>query len=104
MQIRMEDNGMNWFKARLIGYGFLLGTAGVKLLTSEEAKKLYTSVTAAGMRAADEVLKTVQDVRESCDDIAADAKSYNEELRKQADERKIREARALIESLEKKEA
>ena len=33
---------MNFLSARLVGYGVLLGTVGVKILTSDDAKKLYT--------------------------------------------------------------
>ena len=46
---------MNLLSARLVGYGVLLGTVGVKILTSDDAKKLYTHCTAAAMRSVDEV-------------------------------------------------
>ena len=44
------------FACRLVTYGFLAGTAGVKLLTSRDAKKVYTDITAAALRGKDEVL------------------------------------------------
>ena len=69
---------MSWAKAKLITYGFLLGTAGVKILTSPEAKKVYTGVTSLGFRCADDLMKTVQTVRENCEDIVADAKAILE--------------------------
>ena len=30
---------MSWLKARFLAYGALLGTAGVKILSSQDAKK-----------------------------------------------------------------
>ena len=91
---------MNWVKTRFLGYGFLLGTAGVKILSSKEAKKAYTKVTAAALRGKDEVMKQYTKIRENCEDIAAEAKSINEKLEKENLENKIREAKALLESLE----
>ncbi len=95
---------MSWFKARLVGYGFLLGTAGVKILTSREAKKVYTNVTSLGLRCADELMKTVQNVRENCEDIAADARAINEKIYKEEDARKIEEARAILEAAKEQES
>ena len=60
------------------GCGVLFGTAGIKILSSREAKKVYTHTTAAVLRAKDDVMKTVSTVRENCDDILADAKEINE--------------------------
>ena len=45
----------------LVAAGVLLGTAGVKLLGSKDAKKLYTNCTAAVLRAKDCVMKTGTD-------------------------------------------
>ena len=39
--------------------GTLFGSAGVKLLTSKDAKKAYTHITAAGLRMKDSVMETV---------------------------------------------
>ena len=63
----------------------LFGTAGIKILSSKDAKKVYTQTTAAAMRAQSCVMKTVTKVRENCDDIVTDAKIINEE-RAAADE------------------
>ena len=38
--------------------GVLFGTAGIKLLSSKDAKKVYTNCTAAVLRAKDCVMKT----------------------------------------------
>ena len=93
---------MSWFKARLVAYGFLLGTAGVKMLTSREAKKAYTAVTSVGFRCADDLMKTVQTFRENCEDIAADARAMNDKIYREEDARKIEEARAILEAAKNK--
>lgn len=59
--------------------GVLFGTAGVKLLSSRDAKKAYTNCTAAALRAKDCVMKTVTNVQENAEDILAEAKQINEE-------------------------
>ena len=43
--------------------GLLFGTAGVKLLSSKDAKKLYTNCTAAVLRAKECVLKTATTIQ-----------------------------------------
>ena len=59
--------------------GVLFGTAGVKLLSSKDAKKVYTNCTAAVLRAKDSVMKTASTVQENAEDILAEAKQINEE-------------------------
>ena len=59
--------------------GVLFGTAGLKILGSDDAKKVYTNCTAAGMRAKDCVMKTVSTVQENVGDIVAEAEQINEE-------------------------
>ena len=44
--------------------GVLFGTAGIKVLSSKDAKKVYTHCTAAALRAKDSVMKTVTKVQE----------------------------------------
>ena len=56
----------------------LFGTAGIKLLGSKDAKKVYAHTTAAALRAKEDVMKTVTAVREGADDIYAEAKAINE--------------------------
>ena len=58
--------------------GALFGSAGVKLLTSKDAKKAYTHITAAGLRMKDSVMETVTTVQENAADILASAKDINE--------------------------
>ena len=63
----------------LVAAGVLLGTAGVKILGSKDAKKLYTNCTAAVLRAKDCVMKTATKIQENAEDILAEAKQINED-------------------------
>ena len=65
-------------KLGLFVAGVLFGTAGIKLLGSKDAKKVYAHTTAAALRAKEGVMKTVTAVREGADDIYAEAKAINE--------------------------
>lgn len=56
-----------------------LGTAGVILLTSDDAKKVYTKVTAAALRAGDAVKDSFVGIADSCREILDDAMDYNAE-------------------------
>ncbi len=67
-----------WGKLGLFAGGVLFGTAGLKILSSKEAKKVYTYTTAAALRAKDDIMTTVTAVRENAEDILADAKALNE--------------------------
>ncbi len=63
----------------LFAAGLLFGTAGLKILTSKDAKKVYAHTTAAALRVKDCVMKGVDKVQESAADIVATAKDINEE-------------------------
>jgi len=65
-------------KIGLFTAGVLFGTAGMKLLGSRDAKKVYAHTTAAALRAKEDVMKKVTAVREGADDIYAEAKVINE--------------------------
>ena len=69
---------MKFGKLGLFAAGVLFGTDGIKLLSSKDAKKVYTHATAATLRAKDSVMTTVTTIRENCGDILADAKAINE--------------------------
>ena len=69
---------MNWGKVGLFAGGVLFGTAGIKILTSRDAKKDYAFTTAAALRAKEAVMTTATNIREGADDILADAKALNE--------------------------
>ncbi len=75
----MKFNDIPWKKLGLFAGGVLFGTAGIRVLSSKDAKKCYTQATAAVLRAKDNVMETVTTVRENCDDILADAKEINEQ-------------------------
>lgn len=68
----------------LFAGGIASGTAGLKVLTSKDAKKAYTHVTAAVLRAKSCVMKTVTTAQENAEDILAEAKEINEEREKEA--------------------
>ena len=70
--------------------GALFGSVGLKLLASRDAKKVYTHLTAAGLRAQKSVMETVTAVQEEAADILAAAKDINAE-------REAREAEAEVE-------
>ena len=73
---------MDIFKAKQLAIfagGVLFGSAGIKLLSSSDAKKVYTGCTAAALRAKDYVMKTATTVQENAEDILAEAKQINEE-------------------------
>lgn len=65
---------MNWAKIGLFAGGALFGSAGIEILTSKDAKKLYTQCTAAVLRMKDQVMKTATTLQENCGDILADAR------------------------------
>ena len=69
---------MNFKKLGLFAAGTLFGTAGIKVLTSKDARKVYTEVTAAALRAKECVMTTVTNVQEGAGDILADAKVIRE--------------------------
>ena len=66
-------------KTGIFAGGVLFGTAGIKILTSDDAKKLYTNCTAAVLRAKSCVMKVVTSVQENAEDIYAEAQQINEE-------------------------
>jgi len=66
--------------------GVLFGTAGVKVLSSKDAKKVYTNCTAAVLRAKECVMDTVATVQENAEDIYAEAQQINEERAAEAEE------------------
>lgn len=72
-------NRNNVGKAECFAAGLLLGTAGVKVLSSKDAKKVYTQCTAAVLRAKECVMQTVTKVQENVEDIYAEAQLINEE-------------------------
>lgn len=66
-------------KTGIFAAGVLFGTAGIKVLSSKDAKKLYTSCTAAVLRAKECVLKTAATIQENAEDVYAEAQQINED-------------------------
>lgn len=66
-------------KTGIFAAGVLFGTAGLKVLASKDAKKVYTNCTAAVLRAKECVMKTASSIQENAEDIYAEAQQINEE-------------------------
>ena len=83
---------MNWAKIGLFAGGALFGSAGIEILTSKDAKKLYTQCTAAVLRMKDSTMETVSKVQEQAGDILEDAKAINEARAAEAAQEVIEDA------------
>jgi len=70
---------LNWEKIGLFAGGILLGTTGVKVLASDDAKKVYTNTTAAVLRVNDCFMTTTTKLQENAEEILAQAKQLNRE-------------------------
>ena len=66
-------------KTGIFAAGVLFGTAGIKVLGSKDAKKVYTGCTAAVLRAKECVMKAATTIQENAEDIYAEAQQINEE-------------------------
>ena len=66
-------------KTGIFAAGVLFGTAGIKILSSKDAKKVYTHCTAAVLRAKECVMKTITSIQENAEEIYAEATQINEE-------------------------
>ena len=87
---------IKWKNCGWLGAGLLLGSYGIRILTSRDAKKVYTHGTAAVLRMKDEVVKDVTLIRENCGDIAAEAKELNEKRQALDEARQIEDAKAIL--------
>ena len=74
---------INWKKTGLFAAGVAFGTAGIKILSSDDAKNVYSNCTAAVLRAKDCVMNVVSTVQENAEDILAEAKEINEQRNKE---------------------
>lgn len=75
---------IDWKKAAIFAGGVLFGTAGIKVLASKDAKKVYTNCTAAVLRAKESVLETTTKVQENAEDILAEAEAINARRKEEA--------------------
>ena len=72
-------SSIDWKKTGLFAAGVAFGTAGIKILSSDDAKNVYSNCTAAVLRAKDCVMNVVSTVQENAEDIYAEAVEINEE-------------------------
>ena len=75
----------------LFAGGVLFGSAGIKLLSSKDAKKAYIHTTAAALRMKDCVMETATTIQENAADILASAKDLNEARAAQEDQEDVAE-------------
>ena len=76
--IMFNFNQNNLKNANLFAAGLALGTVGLKVLTSKDAKKVYAGIVAAGLRAKETVLETAEKVQASASDVLEEAQEINE--------------------------
>ena len=84
-------------KIGLFAGGVLFGSAGIKALSSKDAKKVYTQGTAAVLRVKDCLMKTATNVQENAEDILAEAKQINN-VREESEADEVLEAEAFEET------
>ena len=65
-------------KSGIFAAGVLFGTAGIKILTSKDAKKVYINCTAAALRAKECVTNIAAKAQDNAGDIYAEAQQINE--------------------------
>ena len=72
-------NKIDFKKTGIFAAGVLFGTAGIRILASKDARKVYMQCTAAVLRAKECVMKTATSIQENAEDIYAEAKQINED-------------------------
>lgn len=77
--------------------GTLFGYAGIKLLSSKDAKNVYTHAAAAVLRMKDTVMNTVDCVKENAGDILASAEEINEKRAAEAEAAAVEDADIEVE-------
>ena len=87
-------------KLALCAGGTLFGSAGIKLLSSKDAKNAYAHTAAAVLRMKDCVMQTVNQAQENCGDILAEAKEINENRAAEAEKAAISAEEPAAESAE----
>ena len=87
---------MKYDKLALFAGGVLFGTAGIAVLASREAKKVYTACTAAVLRGRDAVMDRYEILKENCEDIVADAQDLNDIRYAEDAAMELEAARAVI--------
>lgn len=98
MVIGMDFKKFNGKQTGIFAAGVLFGTAGIKILSSKDAKKVYTNCTAAVLRAKECVMKVATNIQENAEDIYAEAQQINED--RAAAEAEYEDAQAAEEAKE----
>ena len=83
--------------------GVLFGTAGIKVLGSQDAKKLYINCLAAGLRAKECVMTAASNIQANAEDVLAEAKEINRARAEEAFGEEEETAEELTETTEKAE-
>lgn len=91
---------IGWNRVALFVGGLLTGTAGVSILSSSDAKKVYAHCTAAALRGSEKVMEVTDSIRENCDDIKAEAIDMNEKRKAEAKRKEVEKAKAVVEAYE----
>ncbi|MBQ7076728.1 MAG: hypothetical protein IJM91_01150 [Lachnospiraceae bacterium] len=89
----MEEKNMKVKGLKEVGLfalGTLFGLEGIKLLSSKDAKKVYSKCTAGVLRAKDCVMDQVTTLQENCTDIYEEAKAINAERAKKEEEAEVK--------------
>ena len=94
---------INWKKTGVFAAGVLFGTAGVKVLSSKDAKKVYTNCTAAVLRAKECVMTTASNIQANAEDVLAEAKEINRARAEEAFGEEEEAAEDFTETTEKAE-
>lgn len=68
-------------KYGILGLGFLLGSAGLKALTSEKAKDIYVKGIAEGIKIKNSAEELVERAKENVDDMVAEAEELADKKR-----------------------
>ena len=84
----MKDGTRNGL---LVGAGFLLGTIGIKALTSPAAKRCYVQGVAYGLRAKESYSSIVEAAKAQVDDIVAEASYINSSQSFESEEQRASE-------------
>ena len=84
----MKDGTRNGL---LVGAGFLLGTVGIKALTSPAAKRCYVQGVAYGLRAKESYSSIVEEAKAQVDDIVAGASYFNSSQSFESEEQRASE-------------
>lgn len=65
--------------------GFLLGSAGLAMLGSRPARKVYTHAAAAALLARDRIMEGAEKIQAAASDIIADASEIKEQYNREKD-------------------